>query len=252
MRRLALLIILPVSILLGATQPRTYQTNFPATENPMSENGNWINGKTVGLDWGDIQTIGGSPGHASGTNTSPNCQGNTLTGCDDSTAVLAGAWGPNQSACGTVYISPSLDRSGPFYEMELRLNTSISAHSITGYEFNYSLHTSGTYAGIVRWNGPLDNFTPGIINLTNAPVLVNGDKLCILRSGSTLTLTRNGTTLGSATENTYTGGAPGIGMFNDSGALSDDTLYGFSSFQATDNGSNNPAPPTNLRVTNVQ
>ena len=28
----------------------TYTTNFPLTENPILENGNWINGGTTGLD----------------------------------------------------------------------------------------------------------------------------------------------------------------------------------------------------------
>jgi hypothetical protein len=259
MRRLAVLIILPLSVLLAATQPRTYQTNFPATENPISENGNWINGETVGAGWGNIQTTGG---HASGTNVSPaTCSGSNPTGCNDSTAVLTGTWGSDQTACGTVYISPSLNRNNGFYEIELRLNTSISANNITGYEFTYSVRTSGVYAGIVRWNGPFDNFTVGVGPVNNPPTLANGDVLCAIRSGATLTFTRtpNGSTTpvplvttNNSLANTYTGGAPGIGMFNEGGVLSDDTLYGFSSFQATDNGNNNPPPPTNLRVTNVQ
>ena len=34
---------------------RRYSTHFPLIENPISEKGNWKNGKTVGLDWADIQ-----------------------------------------------------------------------------------------------------------------------------------------------------------------------------------------------------
>ena len=41
---------------------RTYTTNFPLTENPISEAGNWINGGTVGLDWTNVST---TPGLAS-------------------------------------------------------------------------------------------------------------------------------------------------------------------------------------------
>jgi len=49
-------------------QGRTYTTNFPATENPVSQGGNWVNGRAVGLDWSDARTI---PGLAFGTGTHP-------------------------------------------------------------------------------------------------------------------------------------------------------------------------------------
>ena len=35
---------------------RTYTTNFPLTENPISEAGNWINGGSVGFDWSNVST----------------------------------------------------------------------------------------------------------------------------------------------------------------------------------------------------
>jgi hypothetical protein len=38
---------------------RTYTTTFPLTENPISEGGNWINGKAVGLDWANLATTNG-------------------------------------------------------------------------------------------------------------------------------------------------------------------------------------------------
>src|SRR5215469_13635132 len=36
-----------------------YTTNFPIAEDPISEGGKWINGKTIGLDWSDVATIPG-------------------------------------------------------------------------------------------------------------------------------------------------------------------------------------------------
>ena len=33
---------------------RTYNTNFPVAENPISESGHWINGRLTGLDWKDV------------------------------------------------------------------------------------------------------------------------------------------------------------------------------------------------------
>jgi len=39
----------------------SYSTNFVNPENPISENGHWINGKSVGLDWQDVTTTPGFP-----------------------------------------------------------------------------------------------------------------------------------------------------------------------------------------------
>jgi hypothetical protein len=36
-----------------------YSTGFQLTEKPISENGNWISGKTTGLDWTNVQTTSG-------------------------------------------------------------------------------------------------------------------------------------------------------------------------------------------------
>ena len=82
-------------------------------------------------------------------------------GNDDSTAVLQGigSWGlePNRNWNQCFLAPPTI---GFDQEVEIRLNTTISAHSITGYECNYSTHTDGTqYSSIVRWNGPFENFT---------------------------------------------------------------------------------------------
>ena len=65
--------------------PRTYTTNFPLTETPISESGNWISGQAVGLDWSDVMT---SNGMAQGV-------GPSWTAFSDPSAVLAGIWGPD-------------------------------------------------------------------------------------------------------------------------------------------------------------
>src|SRR5271157_3059098 len=76
--------------MLSAASPQTvthgtYTTNFPLTEKPISEGGKWECGRTVGLDWVDIETI---PGHAFGLQLGTG-------GFDNSTALLTGTWGPN-------------------------------------------------------------------------------------------------------------------------------------------------------------
>ena len=46
----------------------SYSTNFPLTEDPISEGGRWING-SVGLDWKNCRT---TPGLAFGTQSGAN------------------------------------------------------------------------------------------------------------------------------------------------------------------------------------
>jgi len=64
----------------------TYTTNFPGTENPISERGKWVNGKDVGIDWANVAT---TPGLAYGTESGGS-------GYDDSTSVLTGSHSPQR------------------------------------------------------------------------------------------------------------------------------------------------------------
>ena len=104
---------------------RTYTTNFSVAENPISEGGKWMNGKTVGLDWSNVAT---TPGLAYGVELGTN-------GFDDSTALLTGTWGSDQWAEATVH---STNQNDAIYEeVELRLRSSLSANRNTGYEINF-------------------------------------------------------------------------------------------------------------------
>jgi hypothetical protein len=201
-----------------------YTTSFPLTENHISEHGNWINGGVTGLDWGNIQTING-PGAASGTAAEGYPE------YSDSTAVLTGTWPANQQACGVLYLNSSLNRNMSPYEVEIRLNTSISAHSITGYEFDYSLRNDGRQdMGIVRWNGALGNFT-SLSYAPSPPAISNGDVLCATSIDGTLSMYVNGSQIVHTTDLTYRGGSPGIGINQvDTGNFQ---YYGFSLFTAS-------------------
>ena len=116
--------------------------------------------------------------------------------------------------------------SGGEAEVELRLRSSISAHRCTGYEFLYSLF--GSYWQIVRWNGPLGNFTY-IGSSGSGRALVTGDVLRATVTNSTFYFYLNGSLLGTATDTTFTSGSPGIGFYPHSSTLN----WGFSSFSAT-------------------
>ena len=69
----------------------------PLTENPISEGGKWMNGKRDALDWSGVRTI---PGFAFGTEIGGDRPESGKY--DDSTALLSGAWGPDQTAQATV------------------------------------------------------------------------------------------------------------------------------------------------------
>ena len=139
-------------VVFAAARRLTYTTNFPLTENPVSEGGQWINGKTVGVDWSDIAT---SPGLACGLESGLE---SGSRGYDDAAALLNGKWGPDQTAEATVH---SVNQNDEVYEeVELRLRSSLSAHRATGYEINFRCSkTTKAYSEIVRWNGPLGSFT---------------------------------------------------------------------------------------------
>ena len=239
-----LLIVSPVIFLLAlpflsgaADVSGTYATNFPLTEDPISEGGNWINGKTVGLDWKNVATI---PGLAYG-------KGVPAGSYYDPTAISTGSWNPYQSATATVH---SINQtSNDYQEVELRLRSAISAHSNTGYEINFSCRPSNAspYSEIVRWNGPLGNFTYLSQRKGSQYGVTEGDIVKATIVGNVINVYKNGVLINTATDNTYTTGNPGIGFYGQQS-----TDFGFTSFTATGlrPGSDNvaPSPPTNLRI----
>jgi hypothetical protein len=202
---------------------QTYHSTFPATENPFSDGGKWVNGGTTGLDWTNARTttgkiFGTEPGNSGGI-------------YDDSVACLQNmTWGPNQAAEGTVYVTSS---PAPNAECELLLHVTISGHSYTGYEFNCSCVTGTTYMTIVRIEGTFGTFT-NIAQRLDIGV-ADGDVMGFTIIGSLLTAYKNGSSVLSGTDTTYPTGAPGVGLFlkNQTG---NNANYGFTRFAANDSG----------------
>jgi len=201
---------------------RTYTTRFRRAENPISEGGAWINGQAVGLDWANVRT---KPGLAFGT------EAGTIK-YDGTTALLKGVWGPDQTAEATVHTVNQ--REDIFEEVELRLRSSLSAHKATGYEILFRCSkTDKAYTQIVRWNGPLGDFT--YLNAAgNAQRGVgNGDVVRATIVGKVITAYINGEKVLQATDDTYTGGSPGMGFYLE-GATGMNSDYGFTRFTASD------------------
>jgi hypothetical protein len=131
MRCLVLLLLFWAPLLYA----QTYTTTFNHIENPISDGRKWISGKSTGLDWSDVQSYGAG---ALGVFNSPS--GSNFA---DPTAVLSGTWGPTQDAKATVKVASALKNNGT--EVEIRVRTTITAHSITGYEINCSAVSFNPY-----------------------------------------------------------------------------------------------------------
>jgi hypothetical protein len=235
--KLLAIVVLELAFSRGVEAQGTYATNFPLTENPISEAGHWINGQAVGLDWKDVRT---TPGLAFGADASgtPNY--------NDPTALLTGGWGPNQTA--EAAVRTVNQRSGNVYEeVELRLRSAISAHRNTGYEINFRCtHDGSQYVQIVRWNGPLGDFT--YVQSAAGPGLFNGDVVKATIAGNVITAYINGTQITQGIDGTYATGNPGIGFYlHGAPGLNGD--FGFTSFTASDGGfPQSPPSPKNLRI----
>jgi len=210
---------------IGAAAADSYSTNFPTTENPISEGGRWVNGGATGLDWRDIQTANGFAQQVGPEGT-----------YNDATAVLKGLFPADQFAQATIY-RPQVD---PNYqqEFELRLRTTITAHSITGYEI---LFAAGLQ--IVRWNGPLGNFDYLTVNGNPNFGVAHGDVVGAQMVGNTITVFRNGVQVATATDSVFTSGAPGVGFAGTNPSPTPSVLFGFSSFTSSDSSlGTNPVP----------
>jgi len=198
---------------------KAYATRFPRSESPITEGKRWINGKALGIDWADIRT---KPGLAFGMESG-------VTGYDDSTALLTGTWGPDQTLEATVYSVNPQTNDKIWEEVELRLRSSLAAHRCTGYEALFELPPHN-FCQVVRWNGPLGSWTSlGYIGSG----VHNGDVVKATIVGNVITAYVNGVAQGHVTDNTYANGSPGMGFFlqGTTGVNSD---YGFSRFSATD------------------
>ena len=209
---------------------RGYHTKFPRAEDPISQGGRWLNGGADGLDWTDVQTT-----HAMAVGTMPGDAGYPQEYAD-STAVLKGAWGRNQTVRAKLRVPNPSNQSGVYEEVELRVRTTIVPHSITGYEINCSVNTSDPYMQVVRWNGALADFTLldgrgiGCADGDVIEATVTG------RRAAVISVYKNGAFVFSATDNyPFTSGAPGVGFFLE-GATGLNADYGFSEFRTTTSG----------------
>src|SRR4051794_22297789 len=166
---------------------REYRTRFGIDEEPLSEGGVWLNGKTDGVDWTDVISRGGvafgavsrmgvAERRAEQGNIDPILATTPVGDYDDPTAILTGPWGGRQHAWAEVFTRNQTQEF--FQEVQIRLRSSMSAHHCAGYEVIWRcLANESAYVEIVRWNGKVGDFT-SLARRTGAEVGINdGDKV---------------------------------------------------------------------------
>jgi len=205
---------------------RSYSTRFELDEDPISEGGLWLNGRKDAIDWCDVITRGGMAfGAVSRMNVAERrleqaSLGAGLEGAenappegdyDDPEALLAGEWGPDQWARGTVVSRKPTNRY--FQEVELRLRSTIAPHHSSGYEvFWRCLKTDEGYAEIVRWNGRIGDFTSLEKRIGPQYGVQHGDVVEATIIGNVLRGYVNGVEVISAEDDVFATGCPGIGF----------------------------------------
>jgi hypothetical protein len=227
-------------LLASPAMARTYSTDFAGTENPLSESGNWTNGSAANpASWGDIRK---TPNFAYGVNM-PASFG-------DPTAIVNGTWGSVQSASATLKINTA--PSSDIYEAEIRLRSTLTTNSNSGYEAYCSIVTTVDYCYIARWNGPVGAYCN--LDAFVALHLVDGDVLAADVSGTnpvTIHLYVNGVLKLTATDTgadcspggpggPFTSGSPGIGFYINTNT--NWNYMGFTHFEASDGTTNTYTP----------
>ena len=201
-------VALPIepALLVPSSRHNGYATSFVAAEQPISEGGRWISGRSAGTDWADVRTgIGLAYGTESG-------RGQGDAAYDDSTALLNGTWGSDQTVEAEVRSIHPTDYD--FEEVELRLRSSLTTHNAVGYEVLFRCSKStNAYASIARWDGGLGKFT--YLSQKNGPEfgVADGDIVKATAVGGVITGYINGVEVIRATDNTYDHGKPGMGFW---------------------------------------
>jgi len=206
---------------LTGTPVRSYRTDFDVDENPISEDGMWLNGRTDGVDWADVVTEGGGAhgGETRMATAERRAEQGNLDGADaapegdydDPTAVLTGAWGRNQHATAGVFVRNPTEEW--FQEVQIRLRSTIGPNWCSGYEvFWRCLQGEGSYAEIVRWNGKICDWTSLQRHVGPEYGIKDGDVIEATIVGNVLKGFVNGVEMITATDDAFADGAPGIGF----------------------------------------
>jgi hypothetical protein len=198
-----------------------FSTDFPAEENPISQGGIWQNGGMTGLQWHDVQTTSGKAFGAA-----------MVGGYDDCIAHLDPdfrVFGPDQFAEATVFRVDGY-APGVSHEIELLLRFSVTPNDAHGYEVLWGVN--GNLA-IVRWNGPLNDYTPLLDNVEVGGPAVDGDVLRAEIIDDVISVYRNDALVATGpADSTWPSGQPGLGFWPTTGATP--ANYGWKHYTASE------------------
>lgn len=209
---------------MARTIVRSYSTDFPLDENPISEGGMWLNGRKDGIDWidciakngecfGEVSRMAAAERRAEqGLGAGATGEGESAEGdYDDPTAVLTGEWGRNQHGKGDIFVRNATDKY--FQEVQFRLRHTMRPNWCSGYEvFWRCLKGEGSYAEIVRWNGKIGDWTSLQRHTGPEHGLEHGDHIEATIIGNVITGYINGVESITVVDDTWPEGAPGIGF----------------------------------------
>lgn len=221
LRPFAILLCALLALPLDARNPHGFAagftTNFPATENPISQGGIWTNGTITGTNTA-VQTTSGLAFATQVAHMAPPF--------DDSIAVLSG-YNPGQWVQATAFNSSATCR-----EIELLLHITLAANFASGYEMDF---TTNFGLNIVRWNGTIGSFTFIAMGISDSACTANGAVDRAQDVAGVITVTCGGTQVYQGTDTTYLTGNPGMGFYADTSSGCSPTAnntIGWSSLQA--------------------
>lgn len=225
-----------MSVIPGGTYAQSLSIGTPVVENPFTQNGFFINGATDGVQWHDMQTVdvgggvvvlcGTQDGSFDGTNYRDSV-------CTPSAKY---AWGKNQYVRGVARVTNRNNTA--LSEIELWSRIVGSANSWRGYEFTFSMRSSGHYIQCVRWNGALNSFD--VVWNDPSPVVINDrDVIEVYTIGTSAYIYINGALHGTVDLTAIGGtvfldGSPGVAHWrhdNGAGGISNSD-YGWYSYLA--------------------
>lgn len=213
-----------------------FSTTFPSTENPLSVGGTFTHhGGRDGLDWQDMLCVGGTPGIAYGTGTTPSGQ------FTDNIATIQGRFTATKHFSQITIHKPDGAYTPPdSHEVEALVGFTIGANSARGYETDVLYNGS---FGPVRWNGARGDYSDTVFTTVSGATftVAHGDVLKTVFDSSSgspvISYYLNGSgTPGWVVTDTTAGkigsGSPGIGSFAHPGSGFDFTKHAIRGFSA--------------------
>lgn len=204
-----------------------FTTNFPATENPLSQGGAFL----LGAQASPRTNAQSAANHAYGTMVSTSGG----TDYEDSCAILAAPFHANQSAQATIWNTGAV--AG--LEVELLLRGSISSGFVQCYEIDFVIEQGG-FINIANWKGSPTSLDILASTFGSGNITYNdGDVVYADIVGTLITVKINNVTKLTCDTSTFPGsnypitsGSPGISFWNQTGSSSNSPNFGFKDFTA--------------------